>query len=79
MKFPYDNPGVYAIHIAGRVESGWVDNLGGLTVRYEEDPSGVPTSILKGSLPDQAALLGILTALYNARFPLLFVRYLRSE
>ena len=79
MKFPYDNPGVYAIHIAGRIESSWVDCLGGLMVRYEEDSSGASISVLKGSLPDQAALLGILTALYNARFPLLFVRYLRPE
>jgi hypothetical protein len=79
MKFPYDNPGVYAIYIAGKVESGWVECLGGLMVRYEEDSSGASISVLKGSLPDQAALFGILTVLYNARFPLLFVRYLRSE
>ena len=75
MEFPYDDPGVYAIHIAGRVET----SLGGMTVRYEEGQNGEPVSVLKGKLPDPAALLGILTTLYNARFPLLFVRYLRSE
>lgn len=79
MKYPYDHPGIYAIHIAGKVESGWADYLGGLKVTYEESPTGEFISVLKGPLPDQAALLGILTTLYNARFPLLFVRYLRSQ
>jgi hypothetical protein len=75
MEFPYDDPGVYAIHIAVRVET----SLGGMTVRYEEGQNGEPASVLKGTLPDQAALLGILTTLYNARLPLLLVRYLRPE
>ena len=75
MKFPYDDPGVYAIHIAVRVET----SLGGMKVRYEEGQNGEPVSVLKGTLPDPAALLGILTTLYNARLPLLLVRYLRPE
>ena len=77
IKYPYDQPGIYAIHIAGRVESDWVACLSGLTVNYEKGPNGELVSILKGSLPDQAALLGIMTTLYNARYPVLFVRYLR--
>jgi hypothetical protein len=36
-------------------------------------------TVLKGSLPDQAALLGVLNTLYNMRYPLLLVRYLRSD
>ena len=38
-----------------------------------------PISVLHGCLPDQAALIGVLNALYHARYPLLVVRYLRSE
>lgn len=78
MKYPYDHPGIYAIHIAGRVDFEWAACLGGLTVTYENNPGGETISILKGSLPDQAALMGILTTLYNARYPLLFVRYLKA-
>lgn len=76
-RFPYDCPGVYAIHIAGKVDKGWADCLGGLAIRHEEDLSGESVTVLTGSLPDQAALYGVLNALYNARYPLLFVRYLR--
>ena len=79
MKYSYDHPGIYAIHIAGRIDFDWVACLGELTVTYENNPGSGPVSILKGSLPDQAALLGILNTLYNARYPLLFVRYLRPE
>lgn len=80
MKYPYDHPGVYAIHIAGRLDASWSDCLGGLSIAYEEGDgqNNQPISILHGCLPDQAALFGVLNALYNARYPLLFVRYLRS-
>jgi hypothetical protein len=79
MKYPYEQPGIYAIHIAGRLDTSWSDCLGGMTITYEvnEDRDGESLSVLRGWLPDQAALFGVLNALYNARYPLLFVRYLR--
>lgn len=75
---PYNGPGIYAIHIAGRVDKSWADRLGGLSVAYIEEGSQ-PVTVLKGSLPDQAALLGVLNTLYNLRYPVLFVRYLRPD
>ena len=77
MRYPYDQPGVYAIHIAGRLDTSWSDCLGGLTITFEEEDDS-PVTALIGWLPDQAALVGVLNALYNARYPLLFVRYLRQ-
>ena len=77
MRYPYDQPGVYAIHIAGRLDTSWADCLGGLTITFEEKDD-LPVTTLIGWLPDQAALLDVLNALYNARYPLLFVRYLRQ-
>ena len=79
MRPPYDRSGIYAIHIAGRLDRSWADRLGDLTiVSIEEDDEGhQPVTVLKGCLPDQAALLGVLNTLYNLRYPLLFVRYLR--
>jgi hypothetical protein len=81
VKPPYDHPGIYAIHIAGRLDESWADRLGGLTITTveQDDESNQPVTILKGCLPDQAALFGVLTTLYNMRFPLLFVRYLRPN
>ena len=77
----YDRSGIYTIHIAGRLDESWADRLGGLTITTvdQEDDSSQPVTILNGCLPDQAALLGILTTLYNWHYPLLFVRYLRSS
>lgn len=77
MHYPYDQPGVYVIHISGRLATSWSDYLGGLTITYEEGQEGKPVTVLYGCLPDQAALFGILNTLYNRRYPLLFVRYLR--
>ena len=80
MKYPYDQPGIYAVHVAGRVDTSWSECLGGLTITYavDEEQDGETMTVLTGWLPDQAALLGVLSALYNARYPLLFVRYLRQ-
>jgi hypothetical protein len=79
MRLSYDCPGIYAIHIAGRLDKSRADRLGGLTISYLEadDEDNQPVTELKGCLPDQAALLGVLNTLYNLRYPLLFVRYLR--
>ena len=81
MRYPYDQPGVYAIHVAGQLDTSWSERLGGLTISYEEDEeqdSGTVT-VLYGCLPDQAALFGVLDTLYNTRYPILFVRYLRQD
>jgi hypothetical protein len=80
MRPPYDRAGIYAIHIDGKLEITWEDRLGGMTMMtVEEDENGRPVTILKGCLPDQAALLGVLNTLYNMRYPILFVRYLRPS
>lgn len=80
MKYPYDHPGVYAIHVAGKLDASWADRLGGLRISYidETEKDSHPVSVLSGQLPDQAALYGVLNTLYNYHFPLLFVRYLRA-
>ena len=81
MKYVNDQPGIYAIHIAGRVDKSWSDRLGGMTVTHleKEEQDNQLISILYGWLPDQAALFGVLNTLYNARFPLLLVSYLKQR
>jgi len=76
---PYDQPGIYAVHIAGRLDKNWVDRLGGLTIAsiQEGDDGNQVVTVIKGCLPDQAALMGVLNTLYNLQYPILFVRYLR--
>ena len=78
MRYAFDMPGIYTIHVAGEVDECWSDCLGGLTIVHstmeEEDPN--PMSVLHGVLADQAALSGVLDALYQNRFQLLYVKYL---
>lgn len=81
MPYPFDKPGVYAIHVAGRIDANWADCLGGLTVvEYQSLPEDAASlTRLEGWLPDQAALAGVLSTLYDNHYSLLYVEYLGSR
>ena len=64
-----DKPAVYRIKVQGVVPESWTDRLGGMGI--VSVTSGATT--LKGRLPDQAALNGVLDTLYQLRLPLLEV------
>jgi len=69
---------VYRIRIHGEVETHLSDRLGGVQInRHYQDDGSIITS-LEGQLVDQAALFGVLVALYNMRLPLISVECLES-
>lgn len=71
------NPAVYLISVQGVLDETWSSRLGGLTIMCE--PTGADrgaVTTLRGSLLDQAALLGVLNTLYDLHLPLLSVEYL---
>lgn len=70
---PLTAPANYEIHIRGYLDDSWSDRLGGMTILPTEDEIGVTVTTLRGMLPDQAALFGVLNALYDMRFPVLSV------
>lgn len=76
VRYPCDNPVVYAIHVAGRVDKSWTDRLGGMSISCteEEDNWGKPVTVLLGTLPDQEALHGVIIARYNACYPILLIQ-----
>ncbi len=59
----------YEIRVEGHLPGGWSDWFGGLDI--ECDPSG--QSILSGSLPDQAALHGVLARVRDLNLKLVSV------
>ena len=59
----------YQIRIKGLLDPSWQDWLAGLQMTYE--PSG--NTLLSGSLPDQAALFGVLLKIRNLGLTLLFL------
>lgn len=64
-------PASYEIRIQGYLDRSWSDRLGGMTIVPPEDESEGMITVLYGQLPDQAALFGILNALYDMRLPVI--------
>ena len=68
-------PATYHIQVIGQIDENWSYRLGGLTITSNcSDDRQVITS-LHGTLIDQAALFGVLMALYDSRLPLLSVEF----
>ena len=72
------SPAEYKISVVGFLDENMSDRLGGLTILNTgpEQNLAAPIVTLTGKISDQAALFGVLNALYNMRFPLLSVEYL---
>lgn len=71
-----DQPARYRIQVQGRLDQQWSERLSGLEITHEIGSLELPVTTLLGQLPDQAALLGVLTALYDIRMPVLSVECL---
>jgi hypothetical protein len=65
-----DRPVACVIRVRGALAPTWADRVGGLRVGAADDGA---TSELRGELPDQTALLEVLTTLYDLGYPLLAV------
>jgi hypothetical protein len=71
-----DTPATYKIRVKGYLDSTWSDRLGGLAITSTSEDDGSTVTTLHGQLLDQAALAGVLSALYNLQLPLLSVECL---
>ena len=64
------NPGcLYMICVQGHLTEGWSEWFGGLTIQAEGDS----TTTLRGWLPDQSALLGVLNQIHALNLSLVSV------
>lgn len=63
----------YVIVVDGRLDPGWSEYVAGMSIDSSEQAHGGVVSTLCGTLPDQAALFGVLNHLYNLGFRLLQV------
>lgn len=71
----FDAPALYRIGIHGCLDARWASALAGMAVCANQE-QGESTTTLTGELLDQAALLGVLTELYDMGYTLLEVRRL---
>ena len=71
-----DRPAIYCIRVVGFLDKNWSDRLAGLEIVCDEGQGRKVVTTLSGPLIDQAALFGVLNALYDMRLPLLSVECL---
>jgi hypothetical protein len=71
-----DQPATYRIQVAGYLDENWTTRLGGLRISTDARDDDKLITMLSGELIDQAALFGVLKALYDMRLPLLSVECL---
>ena len=71
-----ETPATYRIRVQGHLDSTWSDKLGGMEATRIITKDETKETILVGHLPDQAALTGVLNALYGLHMPLLSVEKL---
>ena len=75
------SPAEYRITVIGSLDENWSARMGGLEIVNLEPTQGNEKNLatLTGKIADQAALFGILNALYNMRLPLVAVECLNID
>ena len=68
-----DKPATYYIQVVGYLDENWSASLGGLKIDTTDIDGKRAVTTLSGQIMDQAALFGVLKALYDMRLPLLSV------
>lgn len=71
-----DKPATYCIQVVGHLDENWSERLGGLKIITSSQQGIKAVTTLSGQIIDQAALFGVLKALYDMRLPLLSVECL---
>ena len=69
----------YQITVYGTVDQSWSEWFGGLQLTAVVDKDGFPITRLTGTLPDQGALRGVLTRLWDLNLTLLSVKCKRHS
>lgn len=69
----FDNPATYQIRVWGWLDASWSDRLAGMHISVSYLGKDPPITKLTGTLPDQAALSGVLNRLYDLGLPVISV------
>jgi hypothetical protein len=73
----FDTPCVYRIKVAGRIGERWLERMHGMEVSVDTADAGAGTTSLVGEMTDQAALVGVLTTLYELHLSVISVERLQ--
>jgi len=75
----FTSPAAYRIYVKGFLDESWSDRFSGLQIENQTSSTGSPTTILQGTLLDQAQLLGVLSNLYEMHMSLISLELLDNE
>ena len=75
----FTSPAAYRIYVKGFLDESWSDRFSGLQIENQTSATEPPTTILQGTLLDQAQLLGVLSNLYEMHMSLISVELLDNE
>lgn len=75
----FDGPARYKVRVLGWLNPSWSVRLEGMSVSLDTADEELPICTLEGELLDQAALVGILVALYELHLPILLVECLTDQ
>lgn len=75
----FDEPGTYRIKVHGDLDSSWSGRLGGMTITSKTKGDEPPVTTLYGELVDEAALAGVLSALYDMGYSLQSVKKVKAK
>ena len=73
-----DTPALYRITVQWILDADWAENVGGMAVT-SVTTGDVEETTLEGRVQDQAALAGLLIALYELHRPLKLVECLKED
>lgn len=76
---PMDMPATYRICVLGDLESSWAKRLWGMTSNPVDQTGETDQTELVGEVADQAALVGIINALYNSGHTVISVERIVSH
>ena len=75
----FTSPAAYRIYVKGFLDESWSDRFSGLQIENQTSATEPPTTILQGTLLDQAQLLGVLSNLYEMHMSLISLELLDNE
>ena len=75
----FGGPATYRIVVQGVLSADWSDRLAGMAIHSTQRGDRLPLTTLIGRIRDQAALHGILDALYTLHLPILKMEKIEDE